>query len=245
MKSSQNQTIDRGLDVLLLFDEDNPSLTINEIVKKLGIPRSTTYRFVQILKQKGLLESIGQGRYRPGWLTADLARLIRPRADLTELALPVMRALAKETKETVALTAVAGTKVSVIEHVESPQQLRLSYTTGQERPLHRGAPSKIILAYLRKEHRQVVLDKISATFDVETLEEELQLIRAQGYAVTSEEVDPDARGIAAPIFGPDKNIVAALTISGPLSRLNYVQLPKMVTAAKRAAEEIERLLETI
>lgn len=242
MKNSENRTLSRGLDILLLFDEMNPSLTISEMVEKLKIPRSTVYRFVYILKQKGLLEPIGQGLYQPGWLASDLARIVSATTNLTEISLPIMKTLSEETKETVALTCPFGTKARVIAHVESPQQLQLSYKTGQERSLHKGAPSKIILANLEENYRRIVLSKIEDSCTISELEKELELIRKQGFVVTSNEVDQGVRGISAPIFRPNKTILGGVNVAGPEFRINHEQLPMFIHLTKKAAREITELL---
>ena len=153
------QTFDRGLDLLLLFDEDTPVLGAAEIVERMALPRSTVYRFVRSLRAKGLLESTGRGLYRLGWRTVELGRLaatLSPR--LAATALPVMQALAASTRETVVLTVPRGLRAVCLERVESPEALRLSFTVGVELPIERGASAKVLLAFLDEQVQATVVE---------------------------------------------------------------------------------------
>src|SRR5690606_11024861 len=117
-----NATAERALDILLLFDDQHPILTAAELSRRLGMPRSTTYRYLQSLRSYGLVaEDERQNGVRPGPLVLRLARVARLGLGLIELASPVMRELALQTGETVLLTRRAGDQVICIERVDSPR----------------------------------------------------------------------------------------------------------------------------
>jgi DNA-binding IclR family transcriptional regulator len=243
------QTFDRGLDLLLLFHEEAPVLSISEIVAGLALPRSTVYRFIRSLRAKGLLESAGRGLYRLGWRTVELGRLAAaPRANLPGVALPVMQELAATTRETIVLTVPRGLRAVCLERVESPEALRLSFTRGVELPIERGASAKVLLAYLDEQSRRGVLDCLAARggrLDRRALEGELARIRAEGYAMTSEEVDRGARAVAAPVLVADGTLIAGLSVAGPLFRLHDTDLPGLVAAVRAAACEIGARLDAV
>jgi len=241
------QTFDRGLDLLLLFHEGAPVLSIGEMVDRLALPRSTVYRFIRSLRAKGLLEPAGRGLYRLGWRAVELGRLAAaPRAALAEVALPVMQELATSTRETTVLTVAQGLRAVCLERVESPEALRLSFTRDAELPLERGASAKVLLAYLDEQWRRSVLDRVAAR-DGELasggLDAELARIRAQGYAVTSEEVDRGARAVAAPVLSSGGTLIAGLSVAGPLFRLDESRLPGLIGAVQTAARQISTRLE--
>jgi DNA-binding IclR family transcriptional regulator len=242
------QTFDRGLDLLLLFDENTPVLGAADIVERLALPRSTVYRFVRSLRAKGLLESRGRGLYRLGWRTVELGRLAAtPSPRLAATAFPVMQALAASTRETVVLTVPRGLRAVCLERVESPEALRLSFTTGVELPIERGASAKVLLAFLDEQVQATVVECLAqrqAGLDRARLLDELARIRAQGYAVTAEEVDRGARAVAAPIHADGRVMVAGLSVAGPLFRLDDARLPSLIAAVKAAAREIGTRLST-
>lgn len=243
MQRNKSKTLNRSIEILSLFSEERPSLNIKEIVDLLHIPQSTVYRLVQTLTGKGLLDSIGKGLYQPGWRTVELARIINEPRKLAEVAMPFMEKLARKTRESVILTGIYGTKVIVIDHIDSPHNLKLSYTTGQQRSLYKSASSKIIFAYLKSNHQKTVLDQLNNESSVTELEKEINLIKKQGFCVTESEVDNNARGIAAPIFRKNNTITAGLSIAGPVFRLDNSRVSNMIDLVCWGAEEITKILQ--
>jgi len=248
----RNATVDRAIDVLLLFSEQQPLLSAEEIAARLGMSRSTTYRYLQGLRSYGLLEE-GEtsGRFRLGPTIVRLARIARKGLGLPEVALPVMRSLTAETGETSLLTRRAGMQVICIEQVESAQSVRLFFERGNVLPLHAGASAKALLAYLPKAEIEDVLRDIAlirytdnTVVEPEVLRVQLAEIRRLGYSVTDGEVASGVRGIAAPIFdpqhNPQHNAIAAVSIAGPAFRLNEEALPAAIKAVCEAADEISR-----
>lgn len=252
VSSGRNATADRAIDVLLLFTEQQPVLTAEAVSERLGMPRSTTYRYLQSLRSSGLVEDdTSSGGFRLGSEILRLARVARQGLGLSELALPIMQELAKQTGESVILTRRAGQHVICIERVESVHRVRLSYERGQVLPLHAGASAKVLLAFLPQNEIEAVLSTgpfpryTSRTMtDHETLRQQLEVIRTRGYAMSEGEVDDGVRGIAAPIWGANGEIAAGLSVAGPAFRLNEQALPHVIEAVQAAARKIsERLNE--
>jgi DNA-binding IclR family transcriptional regulator len=250
--SGRNATADRAIDVLLLFTEQQPVLSAEEVSEQLGMPRSTTYRYLQSLRSSGLIEDdTSSGGFRLGPEILRLARVARQGLGLPELALPIMQELSKQTGESVILTRRAGQHVICIERVESTHRVRLSYERGQVLPLHAGASAKVLLAFLPQRE----IDEVLSTgpfprytertmTDPELLGQQLESIRTRGYAMSEGEVDDGVRGIAAPIWGAHGEIVAGLSVAGPAFRLNEQALPYVIEAVQEAARTIsERLSE--
>jgi DNA-binding IclR family transcriptional regulator len=251
VSSGRNSTADRAIDVLLLFDLRSPVLSAGEIAERLGMSRSTTYRYLQSLRASALLEEDrGGGGYRLGPRVFELARVARQGLGLSEIALPVMQELCRAVDETVLLTRRSGTRVVCVERVETTHPIRLSYERGQLLPLHAGAPSKVLLAF-----------EDPVTFDVDALGEldrftdatitdptalraDLAQIKKQGYALSVGELDTGVRGVAAPIFGPDGIITAGISV-GALALQGIDKEPQdTIDAVCRAAQRItNRLVE--
>ncbi|HLY30050.1 MAG TPA: IclR family transcriptional regulator [Ktedonobacterales bacterium] len=242
----RNATADRAIDVLLLFSEQQPMLSAEEIAERLGMSRSTTYRYLQGLRAYGLIEeSEINGRFRLGSVVVRLARVARKGLGLPELALPAMRMLTATTGETSLLTRRVGEQVICIERVESALPVRLSYERGHVLPLHAGASAKALLAFLPEQEIEALIGAIPKTrytentvTDPDQLRQQLARIRNQGYSITNGEVDSGVRGIAAPIFGSDNQVVGAVSIAGPSFRLNDEALPHAIQAVREAATEI-------
>lgn len=216
---------EKVLDVLLLFSESRPELTADEISELIGAPRSTTYRYLRTLHTKGFLEKSTAGIYRPGPRLVQLGRVALSRLDLRDIALPVMREIAGETRETVLLTRLSGRSAVCIERVEGPQTIRITFERGRVQPLHAGASSKILLAYAGGEvedYIDIPLEQFTeqTVTDPDVLRAQLRQIREQGYCISDGEVDVGARAVAVPILDDHNRLVAGLSTAGPAFRMD-------------------------
>ncbi len=247
---ARNTTADRAIDVLLLFNEQRPVLTAEEVAELLEMSRSTTYRYLLSLRSYGLVEEGNtNGEFRLGPAVFQLARVARKGLGLSEVALPVMRELVDQTGESALLTCRSGLHVVCVERVESPHIVRLSYERGQVLPLHAGAAAKVLLAYLKPSEIDAVLSAAPlphyterTVTDPDTLLTQLKDIRAKGYAVTDGEVDVGVRGVAAPILGTNEQAIAGISVAGPAFRLDDSILPAVIAAVQNAARVIRQQL---
>ncbi|MCC8929766.1 IclR family transcriptional regulator [Rhodococcus sp. I2R] len=249
----RNSTADRALVILGLFTEDRLQISANDVAEALGSARSTAYRYLQTLVAASFLEEAPGGGFRLGIGVLELARLARRGYGLTAIAQPVMRALADEVGETVLLTRLVDDTVVCIERCEGAKQLvRLSYERGSRLPINAGASALTLLAWLpEKEIRELLgrhgLQRFTerTLTDVDVLVQRLAEIRSAGYGMTVAEVDPDATGIAAPIFDDSGAVAAALSIVAIRRRVPEDRSELLVTAVRTAAETLSRKLAVV
>jgi DNA-binding IclR family transcriptional regulator len=246
----RNSTADRAIDVLLLFDDHGPVLSALDVSERLSMPRSTTYRYLQSLRSYGLVEDDqASGGFRLGPRVLQLARVARKGLGVPEIALPFMRELAEQTGEAAILTRRMGQMVVCVERVESKHRIRLTYERGNTLPPHAGASAKVLLAWLPEKELAEMFRSVELTrytdrtvTDPKALAQELACIREHGYAVSYGEVDPGVRGVAAPVFGAEGEVVAGLSTVGPAFRLDDAALPNVIEATQRSAEAISQRL---
>jgi DNA-binding IclR family transcriptional regulator len=224
-----NQSFAHGLEILLLYDTSIDLFTVPEISKNLGYSQSKTYRLVRTLIKYGFLqEHNGTAKYSLGLNVLRLGMLARQRFNILEIARPFMKELSVLTKETVLLTAVNGIQGIVLERVESEEPVRYSlFQPGVSIPLHAGASSKILMAYLPEEDWDRIIAKEglkrytpNTISDVKKLKTHLREIRKRGYAFSDQEVDRDVRAVAGPILNGLGELVAGLSVAGPAYRMN-------------------------
>lgn len=137
-----------------------------------------------------------------------------------------MEELALLTQETVTLTAVNGTRGVVLGNVESEQPIRYSvFHPGASVPLHCGASSKILMAYLSEnlwDHiiaREGLIRHTANTItDADQLKDHLREIRKNGYAFSNQEIEQDVMAVSAPILNGLGELVAGLSVAGPAFR---------------------------
>lgn len=266
--AGQNQSYsspERVIDMLLAFAEPDTQHSVQSIAKAFGTSRSSTYRYLQILRRRALIEEDGApGHYRLGRRIAAIARAARAGVDVVAVAEPVMRALAAETGETTMLTRCLADRIVCAACVESPQAVRISFEPARDLPLHGGSPARVHLAYLEateiSRHLSRPLEQLTSRtlVDRAAVRRDLASIRRRGYAISEGEVDADVRSISAPVFsrrdesparaaagaantrgsavpGP---VVAGLTLAGPRFRLTRAALRDLIPAVVDAARQI-------
>lgn len=238
----RNSTADRALDILGMFSDDVPTISAAEVAARLGVARSTGYRYLQSLVTNRYLEEAPAGGFRLGLRVLELARLARRGHGLSEIAAPVLADLSGATHETVLLTRRVGGVVICLERAESEvHRVRISYERGATLPVNAGASALVLLAWSDPDEARKVLRAADLqTFtpatltDVDAIMARLEHIRRDGYSVTRSELDHDVLGIAAPVRDGTDRVIAAVSVAAVASRVS-VQLEGEILGAVRAA----------
>ena len=204
------KTIDKAIDLLWAIAHGSGSSSVEEISSEIQLPKSTTYRFLKTLQTRGFVDASAEyGKYRLGPSISLLSKnssLNGQNGTLCELALPVMRRLTSETGETTFLCIKSGRETICIECIESRQSMITRFFVGEVRPLHVGAASKALLAFLPdQEVEAIVQQKLSRVTentctDPAELKKEIKEIREKGYAYSDQEFIVGARAISAPVL---------------------------------------------
>jgi IclR family KDG regulon transcriptional repressor len=220
-------------------------LGLKEIAKQTDVNKSTAYRFLAHFEREGYLSRDEDGFYTIGLKLNQMAPGPRRERDLREVARPVLRDLVASTGESVNLAALDGTDILYLEVFESPHAFRLVSTIGYRRPLYATALGKSIAAFLPAEQAQRILPSIRfqplTPHTITNLAEftrELEAIRAQGYSVDHEENLLGACCVAAPILNQAGEAAAAVSVSGPISRISEDKVSIFAAAVKEAAAKI-------
>ena len=225
-------------------------LTIDRINEGIDSPRSTTYRYINTLCEKGLLEKTAPGVYQPGIQLLLLSTLALQQNTVGVVARPFMEELADQTRETILLTRRAGHRSVCVDRVEAQHGVRISFEIGQSQPLHAGASSKILLAYLPEGKQAAYLSEPLESFtehtvtDPDDLRQQLAQIRTNGYCVSQSEVDDGATSISVPIHDRKNAVLAALSLAGPSFRIDEAAIATYVDLLTSAAAEIEEQIAT-
>ena len=243
--AASSTTANHVLDVLLLFNDSRPALTAEEIGDLINAPRSSTYRYIRTLRDRGLLQKTVDGGFTLGPRVLQLAHVLRNRQESGNVILPLMRTLSQRTGETIVLARLFDGTPICVERVPGPQTIRINFERGQLQPLHAGASSKVLLAYAPEVTWDAHLGRPLARFTEHTvtdpaiLKSQLREIRQQGYCVSDGEVEPGVRAVAVPIHGENEQVLA-LSVVGPAFRMRdevVAEYRKLLQAAATAVEE--------
>lgn len=215
------QTIDRAGKLLKLFTLEDPEWGITELAEALGLTTSTTYDLVSSLTHIGLLRKSGARRYRMGWRTLELSRVVLGSSTLQIEARKGMEEFASKYDETIQLGVLAGGKVLFADKIDSKQPLSSSMVAlGVRLNTHCSAAGKVIMAHLSAEKRAAILDEHGlepmtpkSIRSLDLLNSELERVQEQGHAYSFEESVIGLGCVAAPVFDFAGDVVAALSIT--------------------------------
>jgi DNA-binding IclR family transcriptional regulator len=225
-EATGTQAIDRAAQLLVSVVESAQPPSVGELAQRAGLPKSTTSRLLAALERQGLVQRLGErGRLRPGPVLLRYATRDASPA-LVELAAPSLRRLADASGETINLAVPGPEGVEHLAQEDTAHFVGIIDWVGRRVPFELAANGKVFLAFAGSHE----------------LTPELERVRARGYATSIDELELGLSAIAAPVFAPDGEVLAALSISGPTARLTserIVQLvPLLIQEANALAERL-------
>jgi DNA-binding IclR family transcriptional regulator len=242
------QSVDRAVAILDLLAERSEA-GVTEIADAIGVHKSTASRLLASLEAGRLVEqTTHRGSFRLGFGLMRLAAPVSGRMDVTREGLPVLEALAAEVGETVNLAVLRGTDVVNLEQVRGPATITTVNWVGQPTPLHATSSGKVLLAAFAPDDLAAFLARPLPRFTPQTiteapeLERELVRVREQGYATTTEELELGLDAVAAPVRDAGGRVVAAISVSGPVYRLDAARMAEVAPAVVAAAADLSRRL---
>jgi DNA-binding IclR family transcriptional regulator len=250
MSDSRVQVIDRVAEILRCFTPATPLLTYSQIVARTGLSKATAHRLLASMEDNGLVRRVrAGGAYALGYSMLRWATIAQQSSDLRALARPLLEELVAATGETAVLMIRDGDRALCLDRVDSPQPLRLAMKIGDRVWLHAGSSARVLLAYLDDAELERLVAELglprflpNTIGDLATLRAELARVRGLGYATSVEERDAGAAGVTAPVFDSLGDLVAAIGIVGPLSRLRPEALPALggvvVASAARLSAQL-------
>lgn len=219
------QCLGRAIAILDCFKEIE-ELGVTEISNRIGLHKSTTFNIISTLEHYRYLEkNENTGKYHLG---IELFRMgTKVHASLRKIVAPYLEKLVSQFKETVNLVTRDSNHVIYLEKIESPHSMRISTTEGSRLPINTTAVGKAILAGLPDDELMEVINRIQfvkftdhTVCNKKKFYENIQKVRALGYAEDFEELEIGLTCVASPIFNHTGKSFAAISVSGPTSRMN-------------------------
>ncbi|PTX60321.1 IclR family transcriptional regulator [Melghirimyces profundicolus] len=235
---------ERALDILLCFTRQ-PELSLTEIARMTELNKSTVYRLLATLEEKGFLARDAEtDKYRLGFRIWELSAHLSRTDDPALLFLPEMERLRDKIEETVSLYVRDGLERIRVQAVESLQAIRRVAPVGARMPLSVGAAGKVLAAFAEPAVRAQILADPDWPENVDKSDylRQLDQIRRDGYATSVEEREAGTSAVSVPIFGRNGNILAALAVSGPVGRLTLERMEEVVPHIIEAAGRMQKML---
>ena len=217
------RSIDRASQLLVHVVEAGDAPTVGELARLAGLPKSTTSRLVAALERHGLVQrGPDGGAIGPGPVLLRYARRQTSGDDLVELAASALERLARRSGETANLGVATPTAVEMLDQRDSRHILGSTNWVGHRVPHHGSVIGKVFLADGALPLPDGPLEQLAprTLTDGAELRRDLELVRARGYAIAVDELEPGLWAVAAPVRDAGGTVVAALSISGPTVRLH-------------------------
>jgi IclR family acetate operon transcriptional repressor len=222
------QSLDRAFDLLEAL-ADGAELGVTELAHRTDLVPSTVHRLLGTLSKRGYVtQNADSGLYRLGYKVAEIAGgleqgLMRLRA----VARPHLERISAQTGETVNLVVLDNDRVVYVDQVEGTRRVRMFTAVGTAALAHSTGSGKAILAYGAPDAARALyegrepLERLTpgTLVTLAELEADFARIRARGYALDEEEHEIGVGCIAAPVFDVDGAPVAAISVSGPTTRI--------------------------
>jgi DNA-binding IclR family transcriptional regulator len=212
--------LERAAAIFDAFDAVHRELTLAALVRRCGLPRSTTHRTAERMLRLGWLDKPDH-RYRIGNRLFEISGLAPVRHELREAVLPFLQDLHTAIRTAVQLGVLDGPDVLIVEKITGHRPMPMLSQVGGKVPTYCSALGRAMLAYSSPE----TIDKALAgelarrtprtLVNPDAIRRELAAIPDRGWAVEREEGSIGVSCVAAPIFGPLGDVVAALSVTGP------------------------------
>ena len=241
------QVLDRAVHILeFIGKQRNGEAGLPELATAMHLHKTTAHRIAHVLENHGLLRRDAEtNRYRLGLHLYDLGCQSLEHVDIREEARPLLAQIAFEVGETVHLALLDRAEVLYIERVEAQRPLAMGSKLGARNPVYCTALGKAILSWTPEVEVDHVLSLSrleprtrNTITNVLALKQELEKIRNRGYSIDDEEIEDGVRCIGAPVLNRTDRAVAAISISGPSSRITPDRYKSIGGTVMKAASEL-------
>ncbi|MFC7914697.1 IclR family transcriptional regulator [Streptomyces sp. NPDC057386] len=240
------QSVGRAVTVLEILAQHGEA-GVTEIARRLDVHKSTAFRLLGVLENRGLVAQVkDRGKYCLGAGMLRLAGAAAVRLDISQEGVPVCRELADELGETVNIAVMDDDAAVNIMQARGTAAVAAQNWLGRRTPLHATSSGKVLLAHAAPALREGLLGRPLHRFTERTvtgtaeLRAELAAVVKRGYGVTVEELEPGLAAVAAPVRAHDGQVMAAISVSGPVYRLSADRLPGLAERMVAAGAELSR-----
>jgi IclR family transcriptional regulator, pca regulon regulatory protein len=236
------QSLERGLAVIRAFSAEQPELRLSDVARATGLTRTAARRFLLTLVRLGYVQQDG-GTFslRPRVLELGYAYLSA--LSLPEAALPHMETLVAEVNESSSCAVLDDTDVVYVARVPTRRIMSITIAIGTRFPAYATSMGRVLLAALPPDELDERLARTTfrpltarTVRDEQALREELDVVRARGWASVDQELEEGVRSVGAPISDSDGRVLAAMNVSVHASRMTMTGLRRTV---------LPRLLQTV
>jgi DNA-binding IclR family transcriptional regulator len=243
----QLHSLDRAVSVLEMLGDSDTALSLADVCQRLQLHKSTAHRALMVLERSALIERTAENRYRLGMKLYDLGNRAVEQVDLRTRVHPYFKRLAAQVGETVHLSVLQKTSIVYLDKVEPNRRVCASSKTGTSNPVYCTSMGKAMLAFQPPDVIDQIVGKIrfvrythKTIASKEALMKALERVRRRGYAVDDQEIELGVRCVGGPIFDENRQAIAAVSVSGPVSRITAATMPEIAEHVMQCVRDISQ-----
>lgn len=242
------QAVLRALSLLQTFTDDKPEWGLTDLATAVRLNKTTTYRLLTALESEEMIvRNPHTDTYQLGPGVIILGGRALRAHDLRQTCRPELQKLAAIGRETAALEVLSGAEIVILDEVPSDRVMSGGQAVGTRWPAHATSTGKAMLAFLSAAELTAVLPptliaKTPHTItNLEELQADLTRIRQRGYAIADEELELGLAAVGAPLFNFDGDVIGAISLAGPKTRLSRERISLLGQLVREAARHISTL----
>ena len=236
--------LNKTFSVIKCISEHEDGLTLSEIVKKLGAPKSTVFKILYTLEEELIVEKKND-RYFLGSMLIHFGLHTLSQRDLKVVAKPFLSGLMEKTGETSHLAVPVGMQSMILDVVLSSHHIRFSSPVGSLFPMYCTSHGKTFLSFTDEFSAEEYTEKVelhprtsNTITSLSRLRDEIKIIRGQGYSMDEIEFADDIRCCAAPVRDSSGKCIGAVGITSTVITFSEDRIPEISTAVKETAKRI-------
>ncbi|MEX0787296.1 MAG: IclR family transcriptional regulator [Anaerolineales bacterium] len=243
------QSARRAVALLKAFSGPEGPRSLTDLARRVRLSKATAFRLLSALESEGLVTKEAEsGEYRLGPETIALGWQAVQSNALIPTVRPILKGLARRTRETATLEILAEGEVVILDEVMGGRRLEIGPFVGSRWPAHATSTGKVLLAFettpdplrgLRRTLRRYTDHTLTSR---RALRKELVEIRRKGFATAVDELEPGFSAVAAPIRRHDGQVVAAISVGGPTARIPTRRLAVLAAGVRRESQRASRAL---
>ena len=240
------QSVDRALLIIETLAEDDEGYRLSDLAVRTGLSTSTAHRLLTTLEKRRFVQFDRDGsKWHVGAQSFVVGSTFVRRRNFATQAMPYLRKLRDQTRETANLAVVDDESIIVLTRMESREIMRSLTKVGGRVAMVASGVGKAVLATYSDEDVNAIIRRQGMPRLTEksivrpgALFKELETIRRQGYAVDDEEARIGLRCVAAVVFSDSSEPLAAISVSGMTSRVTAARLPALGQTVREVAAEL-------
>ncbi|MBE5067808.1 IclR family transcriptional regulator [Ligilactobacillus salivarius] len=245
-----NQSVINSFKILEAISNSSSYIGVSQLSKETSLPKTTVFRLLETLHYLGLIKQNDNQEYTLGRAFLKYIDKVKNQEDLVSISTPFLKEFASTVGETINLGILYNNEVIYLKSIRG-ERFTFRVQLLPVAPLYNSSLGKIFLSTFSNEALEDYIHKtifekntINTIVDIDAFKEEINKVKKQNIAYDNEEAEYGLTCVALPIIKSNK-VIAAISVSGPTSRLKIKGLNKIIQALQNTADNINHAISTI